>query len=538
MKRFYSLITAAALCISAAMAADAPHLLSNGLANAPQRSLPVPHITMEQARKALAAPKAPVEWSEWEEVGTGTFTMDDTFPMFTGLDEWQGDFPGKSVTTHYNLADPNDIQYCLHGLFNNCDIIVNYDATTGLCRVPMQATGIDFYGDELVTCDFATAYEVLYADNPDYSPEELQEIIDYYAAYNYFLQPIGRFYLFLCFTWDWYDDAVAMSDTEFQIDNMPTGVPTISTDRFVAPGAGTIKADITLEEGIPSARVAVATGLPSNQQLQALLNGDLDIVEINGSGEVEIPIPAELNNKLLNLIAITYDNLGQALDFSQTFVTVVDVEEGAWETLGDASFTTDILNCLFDAAPQTYDAQLDRNIANPALYRLVNAHGIQFQSPVQGSYDDSFPHYIYLDATDPDCVLMPMFDMGITVGGGAVAAGGVACYRMDTGKTFEEVKEAGLGGTFDGNTISFAKNTVVLYGEDMTSVGLDANSIYFTNTSGEFKVVLPAMGIESVSASTSAPEYYNLQGIRVAVPQPGSFLIRRTGDKVEKVFVK
>ena len=45
-------------------------------------------------------------------------------------------------------------------------------------------------------------------------------------------------------------------------------------------------------------------------------------------------------------------------------------------------------------------------------------------------------------------------------------------------------------------------------------------------------------GVESVeAAATAAPEYYNLQGVRVANPQGGIFIVRE-GNKVSKRVIR
>lgn len=56
-------------------------------------------------------------------------------------------------------------------------------------------------------------------------------------------------------------------------------------------------------------------------------------------------------------------------------------------------------------------------------------------------------------------------------------------------------------------------------------------------------IITPALeaksGIENVVAEENAPvEYYNLQGVRVADPQPGTLVIRRQGSKVSKMIVR
>jgi len=42
--------------------------------------------------------------------------------------------------------------------------------------------------------------------------------------------------------------------------------------------------------------------------------------------------------------------------------------------------------------------------------------------------------------------------------------------------------------------------------------------------------------LTTIDADSDAPvEYFNLQGVRIAYPQAGQILIRRQGDKVEKI---
>ena len=48
-----------------------------------------------------------------------------------------------------------------------------------------------------------------------------------------------------------------------------------------------------------------------------------------------------------------------------------------------------------------------------------------------------------------------------------------------------------------------------------------------------------SLGVESAIANdASAPEYFNLQGMRLARPESGSLVIRRQGGTVSKILVK
>ncbi|MDE6160621.1 MAG: hypothetical protein K2F77_03075, partial [Muribaculaceae bacterium] len=61
--------------------------------------------------------------------------------------------------------------------------------------------------------------------------------------------------------------------------------------------------------------------------------------------------------------------------------------------------------------------------------------------------------------------------------------------------------------------------------------GLTINKVYIDREG--------SAGIADITADENAPvEYFNLQGIRVAEPQAGQFVIRRQGSKVTKLLVK
>ena len=94
------------------------------------------------------------------------------------------------------------------------------------------------------------------------------------------------------------------------------------------------------------------------------------------------------------------------------------------------------------------------------------------------------------------------------------------------------------------------------YGADATSdqpisvgqtLGIKKGDVAFkvANVSGNYKVVLDlanstctlstAAGVEGVAVDANAPvEYFNLQGVRVANPENGLYIVRR-GNKIEKV---
>ena len=44
--------------------------------------------------------------------------------------------------------------------------------------------------------------------------------------------------------------------------------------------------------------------------------------------------------------------------------------------------------------------------------------------------------------------------------------------------------------------------------------------------------------VNEIGMDTTQPEYYTLQGVRVVNPRPGSIVIRKTGDKTQKIMIR
>lgn len=175
MKKLYTLLISA-MMVSGAFAAT-PSLLSS-------RPACERKPMARTAVKAAEASQEETEWTEWESFGTGTLTMDDMFALFTELEEWQGDFSGKTVDVRHAADNANVQQYRFNGVFNGADIVVDVDTEKGTLKMLPQNTKIEVFGEEILVADFATCYEIL-------APQYGQEVIDTYAAYNYFIPEMG-----------------------------------------------------------------------------------------------------------------------------------------------------------------------------------------------------------------------------------------------------------------------------------------------------------------------------------------------------------
>lgn len=203
--------------------------------------------------------------------------------------------------------------------------------------------------------------------------------------------------------------------------------------------------------------------------------------------------------------------------------TVSDVPEG-WEYAGTGSYTDDAVANFLMFGSLTYDVEFIRNVENPSLYRIVAPYGpayaAKFEEEIgkalnETQYDANSEHYLEFDITDPADVKMPNCTTGCSWGYGEIQIGVVT-----------------------GRKLTLADGVITA---PMNGLGyLDDSGFYYANQLGEFKIVLPASaGIGAVEADSTAPvEYFNLQGMPIEQPAPGTVCIRRQGSKATKIIVK
>ena len=89
-------------------------------------------------------------------------------------------------------------------------------------------------------------------------------------------------------------------------------------------------------------------------------------------------------------------------------------------------------------------------------------------------------------------------------------------------------------GTLSDGVITFPAGTLMATATVLLDNGYDWLAV---GSQGAFKIVLPDKdGIADIATDDNAPvEYYNLQGIRVDNPVPGTLYIRRQGSEATKI---
>ncbi len=539
MKKFYTLLTVAtvALTATAGLAYESALRTAPSLASLAQNRVQRPSLTTPAAKQLKAIRQAPSgEWTEWASFGTGTLTIDTGLEDFGAIEgTYSGDFQGITVDYRTDKADPTIYQYRFNDIFQNADIVLDHNTATGQLRVAAQPTGWDYYGmGDLLVLDVATAFETIYED-PEATPEEIAELVAQYDEYNYFIAPLGRFYVYLGYTIEGLGDMVALTDVSFQLDGYADFTPDIQAETYY-DAKGECKGTVTVDENVEKVRLGIFPGIISQAQINAVLAGEEGVVEFKG-GEFDL---SEIEKNVAHtIVAITYYD-GEAMEWAYKLVTVIDDEEDKWKSLGETDVTLDILESLiFETEPSQLRAELQESTETPGLYRMVDLHKDKHPLLTEKCWTD-LHQYLLIDATDPEFVLVKPSDLGIDLGGGSFVVMSDAVYEMANGSTEAEVREQCSNGKITDGSITFPANALDVWCEDWTKFGGEADAIYYANASSKMAIAIPGSGgiFDVAEKGEATAVYYNLQGIKVANPQPGQIVIKQTSSKTAKIIMK
>ena len=261
--------------------------------------------------------------------------------------------------------------------------------------------------------------------------------------------------------------------------------------RFVDPSDNSFAvANVTLGPDVEYAQVALVRGSMTQAVLNGVLNGSIESVQVESSGQVHIPVK---ESGEYTFVAVSYGD-GEAQEFDyQTFSLVLG--GSGWTSLGFCKYTDDVLLSLYVDDPSwipTYDVEIFEKVGTPGLFRLKNAYGADYPYNDPGDYVES-DVFIEINATDPDGVFITYQSMGVDWGFGNNYIYSYAGYFLDNGYTLDAIKKAGYCGTYKNGIITFPKSRLLIEDDD---------DIYDANVFGMFKVDMTKL---RSSASKSAP---------------------------------
>ncbi|MDE6301007.1 MAG: hypothetical protein K2M19_04765 [Muribaculaceae bacterium] len=226
-------------------------------------------------------------------------------------------------------------------------------------------------------------------------------------------------------------------------------------------------------------------------------------------------------------------------------------QDGQWKYVGEATFIDAwVMPCYtiedksIDPNDYPYKVELQRNIANPDLYRLWKPYTTE-NCPMLAFNNSKFNGQIVFDISDPNHVIVkPGFPAGFNDGSGEMYNFNLLGWQIWMfGDSYDP---SYLPGIIDfmadkGQPFATAKDGVVTVNRSVFDVNASCSKAYTWQNPSTYvsKIIFPEGGVESslVDAEGSVKEYFNLQGVRVANPSNGVYIVRQNG-KATKEYVR
>lgn len=459
-------------------------------------------------------------WSDWQLYGTTSVPPMWRTYFTVGVGEYATpiQLPEDSkVTVHsrQNLDDETDMQLRINGMLNdNRDIILNLDRTT----------------NQFISDTIATGSMVLVPDVNGETP--LPEVTGLFKGNCYYNSGTIEFTLAFMYLSKSYGFDFTFS-TPLQMDNIEplTLLAQLDKEYIASTDEAKVNLSITCSDYVASCNVicyddikntrdTIRVELPDETIMDGLARKTktipLDFSGIDASTRYYIAvIPFEADGVAAGLRKGTYCYINRAVNHT-------------WKSLGKGQMTEilahvgiveddevyfDMENFQWTVGPSTSIVEVQEAEDLPGFYRIPDAFGDShplkknlIPHPVEDDYS------LYIDATDPDKVRIPASYVPFLVEGSPAYVSNLIDEYSDVAK-------------LENNVLSFPANTVFV------------SNMHSSITAGDFdlQITLPEQtGIETVSADSATPEFFNLQGIRVNNPASGIFL-KRVGSKTVKV---
>lgn len=267
--------------------------------------------------------------------------------------------------------------------------------------------------------------------------------------------------------------------------------------------AGSVFAEGVLELGADAKdvrAVVVSADDDADAVADAIAAGELEATPVE-AGHIYVPIAEGQTGKLQVVVVVLDDDKAIQGVYSSPF-EYYGGGANPWVSLGKGLYTEDFVASLFGLDPVTYEVEIEENTETPGVYRMIYPYGEIYPYNEEGDWDASSVYNIEINAEDPEGVYIPVQDIGIDWGYGAMAImSWGARYVADN--SMDELKAEGYMGTLKDGVITlpvFERQTsdgaTALY-QGLVYMGSDG---YYAGANGAFKLVLP----EAVSASARA----------------------------------
>ncbi|MCR4921211.1 MAG: hypothetical protein K5945_05825 [Bacteroidaceae bacterium] len=432
-------------------------------------------------------------------MGTGTYS----FAQYA-----EGDQEGIKVSMRQNTAMPNVVQFRVEGwgagddfyTDDGVEVILNgeWDADLGVYRITWPAISTGYYNssysEDVMVSDYVTYAAWRTANGA--TEDSGWPSVTWEKVPSYYDPVTGKFSLYVVYYISLGYFGAGYEYLQMDGFYVPDYSAAINFKGVLTDNAGQVYASADVELGVDAKNVRAIVMTQDDDAsavADALAAGELEGMEITGSGRIEVPFDAEeLASEKLQLIVAVFEE-GEVLTVSSERFEYYGGGNNPWQSLGTGSFTDDMILPLFGYAAEDYPVEIQENTETPGLYRLVKMY-----SAVAADFGvDSGTGDVLVHAEDPEAVYIPKQDLGLQLGNN-----GPFSISTDAG---EYVEQYGLDAvkaqlpeifaTLKDGVITFPVLQEQGQDEKITNYQLwcilDGN-YYYAGRAGAFKIVLPS----------------------------------------------
>lgn len=302
--------------------------------------------------------------------------------------------------------------------------------------------------------------------------------------------------------------------------------------------AGYAMANVTLGEDVNEVRVGIVEGTNTALAYMAVRNGTVPTTTVSENGEVRIPC-GYTGDCTWVAIAYAYNEENQLEECGRAFATTTIYSNGSWVSLGEGLYTDYLVAPLlvegedeegnpipFD--PITYPVEVQENVAQPGVYRLMRPYAPDVFGYGGGfGYDETSNYNIIIDAHDPDAVYIPMQQTGVGIY--ALSFGEYAMQQY--GLSFDQAKALGMiNAKLENGVITFAAQELMLGILDATTGTINLGIPEANYESPVDVLVLPS----AVNAQSMAKAKAKAQMIPFAASSSKKMMPKSSLHKVQK----
>lgn len=476
---------------------------------------------------------------DWTSVGTGLYTDDIMTNAGKPSESWEVEiFESASTPGFYKVENPYGNGKCPYfdQEFDSCDFLIHAENPDEVYMEYVELKNIDF---GLIPGEYCPVYV---SDLAGYYICEYGFPVDMVSSMG---MPFGRM-LGGCIT--------------FGAGNIIMDIPMFETSleangqglfKIALPGASDFSFDVDTSDictssdlsfgyrtgaDVATVKYDIRKGLHGfGSSGSALADETAQSGKVAADGMITVQPVFGVNT----VTAVALEEGGAVVGSKTFYCYGQQTQSEEWKNIGKASYSEDLLASIYSPELEhaVYEVDIEENIANPGLYRLVNPYG-----PAYPQYDflvdekniltgHDHDHYMIVDATDPERVMIEASPIGMDFSYGPVSVFSVSWLSIQQGKSPDDSEVMLDYGTLADGKITFPGGAIFIY---MPDFGLPRGNI-----NHQFHITIPNLsGIDSTGISGNEAVFYTLDGRKVRRPESAGIYIRRCGDVTGKVLVK